>query len=543
MINNIKTEVATKTKTNAIELNMHFKDTPTINHRSAQDENFEKLLNAINGNNLKGFLIKGEPDKSKPHIPNHSKCDYSKTDSERITEKRICRCFYYYNSDKTTDECATCPFAFKKKNIGNIKITNYEVPSEFVIEGVGGIDWLLDDNGQTLATEVKPTESSETLVRMVAEALTYKIDTDYTPAICFFLKNKYGNDTKQMADYRKYRNALIFREIIAKANLRILGIEIIEDTFMIIDLEKDFSDDKLIDYYPDDDIYNAFDMAIKELSVTDAELNTGYVINGIRYMAYSENSAWDEFVNAMKPEHRKQFGDGAGGELKPKDNKPPKMASYASSSRMLYLLAKYIPDFQFEKQLPFVVKNTNTTAYLDGFLKTQNKYYFIEAKCREIYQHKPVFEVSKKYTDLYNYINENATDLKCNILDGECKDGYMKVKFTSANSPIEHFDIKQMICHLAGIATAVLNGDYTDAPIAFEYLIYNPQKLPLHEDGKEKIYAIYQKTLDEANSIDFKKLFGIILDFMIQTTNLLAPDNKDWIADNFTFELCEQEEK
>ena len=57
MTNNIKTEVATKTETNATELNMHFKDNPTINHRSAQDENFEKLLNAINGNNLKGFLI------------------------------------------------------------------------------------------------------------------------------------------------------------------------------------------------------------------------------------------------------------------------------------------------------------------------------------------------------------------------------------------------------------------------------------------------------------------------------------------------------
>jgi hypothetical protein len=274
MTNNIKTEVATKTKTNAIELNMHFKDSPTINHRSAQDENFEKLLNAINGNNLKGFLIKGEPDKSEPHIPDHSKCDYSKTDSERITEKRICRCFYYYNSDKTTDECATCPFAFKKKNIGDIKITDYEVPSKFVIEGIGGIDWLLDDNGKLLATEVKPPESSETLVRMVAEALTYTIDTSYTPAVCFFLKTKYGNDTKQMADYRKYRNTPVFREIIAKTNLRILGIKIIEDTFRIIDLEKNFSEDKSIDYYPND-IYKAFDMAIKEASVTDAELNTG----------------------------------------------------------------------------------------------------------------------------------------------------------------------------------------------------------------------------------------------------------------------------
>lgn len=541
MTNNIKPEVATKTKTNATELNMHFKDNPTINHRSAQDENFEKMLNAINGNNLKGFLIKGEPDKSKPHIPDHSKCDYSKTDSERITEKRICRCFYYYNSSKKTDECDTCKFDYIKKNIGDIKITDYEVPSEFVVDGIGGIDWLLDDNGTPLATEVKPHESTETLVRMIAEALTYTTNTNYTPAICFFLKNKYGNDTKQMCDYEKYRNNPTFREIVNKTNLRILGIETTDDTFRIVDLEKDFSEDEIIDYYPADDIYRAFDMAMKKKNAPESEFDKGYELIGKRYMAYTTNSEWDEFVKAMKPEHKKQFGDGAGGELNQQGNTPPKMASYASSSRMLYSLAKTTPNFVFEKEMPFVVDGVSTTAYLDGFLKIKNKYFFIEAKCREIYQHKPVFEVSQKYTDLYNYINKNATDLRCNIVDGKCKDGYMKVKFTANNSPIEHFDIKQMICHLAGIATAVLNGEYNDSPIAFEYLIYNPDELQLPEPEGTKIRNIYNQTLKEASSIDFKKLFGIILDFISQTTNTPSPSNKDWIVDNFMFDVCAQE--
>lgn len=290
--------------------------------------------------------------------------------------------------------------------------------------------------------------------------------------------------------------------------------------------------------YPSGKLYNAFDLAIKKLNVSDVDFNNGYILNGNRYIAYSENSEWDEFVNSMSETHKKQFGDGAGGELKPKDNKPPKMASYASSSRMLYTLAKDIPDFQFEKQMPFVVEDTNTTAYLDGFLKTQNKYYFIEAKCREIYQYKPVFEVSKKYTDLYKYINENATDLKCNILNDKCKDGYMKVKFTVNNSPIEHFDIKQMICHLAGIATAVLNGKYTDFPVAFEYLIYNPKNLSLPDAEGKKIRAIYEQTLNEANSIDFKKLFGIIINFLAQTTKYSAPNDNFRIVDNFMFEIC-----
>ena len=290
--------------------------------------------------------------------------------------------------------------------------------------------------------------------------------------------------------------------------------------------------------YPSGKLYNAFDLAIKKLNVSDDDFNNGYILNGKRYMAYATNSEWDKFVNDMKSEHRKQYGDGAGGELEPKDNKPPKMASYASSSRMLYTLAKDIPNFQFEKKMPFVVAGVNTTAYLDGFLKAKDKYYFVEAKCREIYTKKSVFEVSEKYTDLYNYINENATDLKCNILDNVCKGGYMKVNFTANGSLIEHFDIKQMICHLAGIATAISNGCYTDKPVAFKYLIYNSNTLQLPEPEGTKIRDIYSQTLNEASSVDFKRLFGIVLKFFAQANNTVTPENKDWSENNFTFELC-----
>ena len=47
----------------------------------------------------------------------------------------------------------------------------------------------------TYAVEVKPQNSSETLVRMFAEILTYTTDYDYKPAICFF------EGSKQMKDY------------------------------------------------------------------------------------------------------------------------------------------------------------------------------------------------------------------------------------------------------------------------------------------------------------------------------------------------------
>lgn len=44
MTNNIKTEAADKTETKTINFSKHFKDSPTINHRTKQTENLKKLL-------------------------------------------------------------------------------------------------------------------------------------------------------------------------------------------------------------------------------------------------------------------------------------------------------------------------------------------------------------------------------------------------------------------------------------------------------------------------------------------------------------------
>ena len=134
----------------------------------------------------------------KEHYPKHNGCSsIRKQDSTKLTEKRICRCMYYYKD--TSKKCLHCLLETKWRNIGNIQITNYEWPTKHVYKNVGGMDLILDN---TYAVEVKPQGSTETLTRMFAEIMTYTLDcaAGYKPAICFF------ENSQQMKDFEKYRN-------------------------------------------------------------------------------------------------------------------------------------------------------------------------------------------------------------------------------------------------------------------------------------------------------------------------------------------------
>lgn len=183
-----------------------YKDKANINHRNKKtyDSNLKDLANLVrnaeknsNGWPLLREKLLGNIEKSKKTNLAHNYCDFPKRNykSDRVTEKRICRCMKYYGQDK--DLCSGCKFKQKWNNIGGeYRITDYEVPMEYVIPKVGGIDLLINDQ---YATEIKPEGSSETLVRMFAEILTYTIDNSYTPAICFF------EGSKQMEDFQKYK--------------------------------------------------------------------------------------------------------------------------------------------------------------------------------------------------------------------------------------------------------------------------------------------------------------------------------------------------
>lgn len=293
-------------------------------------------------------------------------------------------------------------------------------------------------------------------------------------------------------------------------------------------------------------ITQAFDRAIMLRETAEHPgLTTGYQVGESSdpktYENYLSNACWNRFKDAMERENPTafaMFSKGGGKELEERrvgnNVYPPKMASFGSSSRMIYNALKN-PDLLFEKKLPTLVGGT---ANLDGFLKTAEKCIFMEAKCREPYTKKSD-RIDTCYRELYEFIT-NSPELPLLCGTKTAPNGKLCADFSVNGFPIRHFDLKQMICHLLGIAAAYLKGEFTQ-PIDFIYLLYNPTGNaiePLHL--RAEIFSIYQQTCAECNSIDFPALFHIILVYLQTHHSLGREKDAQVIADSFSFRLCDQ---
>ncbi len=207
---NIAKKLICEEKSGVKKMSSLYKDERKIQHRNKAEyeESIRDLADQLrNAKNLDEgcFLLKDALiNKDTPHKPCHTECNYTNVSnvSGRPTEKRICRCMYYY--DENAESCKKCTFKKKMelKNSSRYHIRDYEVPMEFVISNVGGIDLeILDkETGIVYAAEVKPPKSHESLVRMIAEILTYtigKVSDIYRPAICFF------DGSCQATDFKK----------------------------------------------------------------------------------------------------------------------------------------------------------------------------------------------------------------------------------------------------------------------------------------------------------------------------------------------------
>ena len=163
----------------------------------------------------------------------------------------------------------------------------------------------------------------------------------------------------------------------------------------------------------------ALDFAIRD---GQEEFDYGYKISGKSpYNNYLSNDDWKRFLDSMSPLHLAQYNDADGGELKEKSGRwgiPPKMASFGSSSRLIYECSKSIPGFCFEKQLPTRVGHT---ANLDGYLRSRESDVFVEAKCREIYSTHLNQKISLAYRDVYEYIKSKnpGFSYKCKPIEDE----------------------------------------------------------------------------------------------------------------------------
>jgi hypothetical protein len=86
-------------------------------------------------------------------------------------------------------------------------------------------------------------------------------------------------------------------------------------------------------------ITEELDMAIAEDECAKHNYERGYVVPGReKNLLYLSNKAFADMVEDMKTNHPfayNQFQAADGGEMKQKGKTPPKMASFASSSRMI----------------------------------------------------------------------------------------------------------------------------------------------------------------------------------------------------------------
>ncbi len=278
------------------------------------------------------------------------------------------------------------------------------------------------------------------------------------------------------------------------------------------------------------------DLAIKVAETKTAD--GGHTIGERKYDTYMSNLEWESFKANMASDALAEYGEGGGGELIEKNGRPPKMACYGSSSRMIYMLSRRKEGFHYEKKLSTTVGGI---ANLDGFYEDDYRYIFVEAKCHEPYSAKSN-SVSKSYEKLYSFINKmKLGNVEISMRSSKCG-RYMDVEYFSNGEKLEHFDMKQMICHLLGIATGVLAGRLDQKQIDFIYLLFDPTELDIAPDIKAEIDSIYERTCYECNLVDFATLLRVIFVFLkAEKYGEVLPDEElDRLICRFTFALASQ---
>lgn len=285
------------------------------------------------------------------------------------------------------------------------------------------------------------------------------------------------------------------------------------------------------------DMPTALDCAIRDKM---HKQDGGYVVNNTtRYYNYICNAKWQKFLDDMEKIHQEQYGMGSGGELKA-GKCPPKMASFGSSSRLIYDLSKDIPGFNFEERLDTRVGGT---ANLDGFIRRGNNYTYIEAKRREIYypSHERQ-EIKSVYEPVYDKIKDECPhfgydSVFCKTNNGE---DIKRITFYVKGEPVKYFDLKQLICHFLGITYDISKHHVAKTNVTFLYLLYNPKEVEqdIDEKYREKVMRRYEEVVlfIKNNKELFEKIFYAVLQYQADTHNLDKPKIK------FDFKLVDQDD-
>lgn len=292
-------------------------------------------------------------------------------------------------------------------------------------------------------------------------------------------------------------------------------------------------------------------------SLIGRKFKGGYVVTGedgysCEYDNYLCNDDFGRLVDSMSAEQKNRFDEGDGKELaesilfgKPM---PPKMASFGSSSRMIYLYSRELPGFEFEKKLKTTISSRK--ANLDGYFRTEDTVYFVEAKLREPYGQKSKRKIGSSYFDLYGDISRVIKNLKF---------GETAADFKYKGETVI-FDLKQIISHFLGVGNEMLANfrNYKGKKIEFVYLIYNPIKLGpdarlgvIIEHYKKAIEQIEEfngsgAAGSEPNRSVFKKLFGTVVEYLWRKKRRsykgVTDEDLSGIISDFHFNLVDHEE-
>lgn len=287
-------------------------------------------------------------------------------------------------------------------------------------------------------------------------------------------------------------------------------------------------------YKQPEDRATALDCAIRDKE----NLEAGYIMHksDTQYWNYMSNEEWKKYYGKINKKHKSQYGMGAGGELKA-GLYPPKMASFGSSSRLIYELSKGTEGFIFEERLDTRVGGI---ANLDGLLHKGNKYIYVEAKRREIYgaSHERQ-EIKSIYLPVYEKLKNSQFSYKSEDIEVTNKQEETKrVTFYVNGKPVKYFDLKQLICHFLGITYDIAKHSVKNAKVLFLYLLYNPQEV------EDKIDPKFQKKIsDRYNEVKsfivdnrdlFKSIFDAVLQYQTETHKLEIPEI------DFDFKLVDQ---
>lgn len=259
----------------------------------------------------------------------------------------------------------------------------------------------------------------------------------------------------------------------------------------------------------------------------------GYEIAGRSYDVYYNKEAYKNFIAEMQSakynKFYNQYNRGQGSELIEKDNKPPKMASVASSSRFCYLALRDGCK-QFSNSTNIIFEHGckingvgGTGAQLDAYLPEENIYF--EVKCHEIFDYHKT-SLSKSYWKLL-YGQENDFGFPY----AECPQ-ITEFQFTLSDFGIEkrkaRFDIKQLLCHLLGIASQ----KDKNTPVKLVFLFFKP-KMDL-ESEQNQVDAVFEELKDEIKSIfsskpiqNFTSKNNIKLSAIAEYSKVMEPLSKE----------------